>query len=62
MGERVTDLSGIFLLKRKHLPIELQSQNGLVYLRIGLNPETGQWFSYTSLGMNEKSRIVIVSP
>ena len=31
-----------FILKGKHPPIELQSQNGLVYLGIYLNSEKGQ--------------------
>ena len=31
-----------FILRRKQTPIELQSQNELVYPGIELNPETGQ--------------------
>ena len=49
------------LLKGKHPPIKLEPENGLLYPRIDLNPKTGQYFADTSLEMNQRSRIGIVS-
>ena len=49
------------MLKVKYPLIELQSQNGLVYPGIDLNPKTGQLFADMTLGMNQKILIIIVS-
>ena len=49
------------VIKRKTPSYQVRTRKRVIIPRIDLNPKTGQYFADTSLEMNQRSRIGIVS-